>query len=89
MALWILPVGLDCAIGAKANVPFVREHSKIKCAVEKILKTYEGSCFAKLVYWSVSNYSETSAELRSSEMSGQDVKGRLFGCRVYGCNVVL
>jgi len=40
-ALWLLPVGLDCAVGAKANVPFAGRH-KIelkKCAVGKIKNT--------------------------------------------------
>src|ERR1043166_4966238 len=41
MALWRLPVGLACAVGAKDNVPFVGWH-KIelkKCAVGKIKNT--------------------------------------------------
>jgi hypothetical protein len=43
-ALWLLPEGLACAVGAKANVPFAGRH-KIelkKCAVGKIKNT-EGS----------------------------------------------
>jgi hypothetical protein len=58
MALWILPVGLACAIGAKAKEPFALGHSKIKCVVGKILKTCIVFCVAKLVCWSVSSYSE-------------------------------
>jgi len=38
MTLWILPVDLALRVGAKANVPFVRGHSKIKCAVGKNFK---------------------------------------------------
>ena len=46
-ALWLLPEGLACAVGAKANVPFVGRH-KIelkKCAVGKIKNT-EGSAMS-------------------------------------------
>jgi hypothetical protein len=46
-ALWLLPVGLACAVGAKANVPFAGRN-KIelkKCAVGKIKNT-EGSAMS-------------------------------------------
>jgi len=46
-ALWLLPEGLACAVGAKANVPFAGRH-KIelkKCAVGKIKNT-EGSAMS-------------------------------------------
>ena len=46
-ALWLLPEGLACAVGAIANVPFAGRH-KIelkKCAVGKIKNT-EGSAMS-------------------------------------------
>ena len=46
-ALWLLPEGFACAVGAKANVPFAGRH-KIelkKCAVGKIKNT-EGSAMS-------------------------------------------
>jgi hypothetical protein len=46
-ALWLLPEGLACAVGAKDNVPFAGRH-KIelkKCAVGKIKNT-EGSAIS-------------------------------------------
>jgi hypothetical protein len=45
-------------MGAKANVPFVCWLLKIKCAMAKILKTSVGMCVAKMVFRSVSSYSE-------------------------------